>query len=97
MRVNERGRIFVAARIFSWNNFLILKRIRFKYFDFLASSVRPKGLTAGNFGEIFGQFSAETVSPPLVIFGCSVFLLKIVYLAKNGHLGRVRRGVQHLG
>ena len=30
----------------------------------IATSVRPKELTAGNFGEIFGQFSAETVSPP---------------------------------
>ena len=50
-------------------------------------SVRPKELTAENFSEIFGQFSAETISPSKVIFGCSVFCLKFFFLAKDGFFG----------
>ena len=55
--------------------------------DTMVTSVRPKELSAGNFGEIFGQFSAETVSPPWVIFGCSVFLLSIAIFAKKSYFG----------
>ena len=46
-------------------------------------SVRPKVLTAGYFDRNFGQFSAETLSPHLVIFGLSVFRQKMAISAKN--------------
>ena len=35
------------------------------------TSVRPKQFTDGSFGESFGQFSAETLSSLLAIFGHS--------------------------
>ena len=38
------------------------------------ASVRPKGLTAERFGQIFGEFSAETVSALLAGFGHSAIM-----------------------
>ena len=48
-------------------------------------SVRPKGFTAKSFGRNFGEFSAETVSALLAIFG---HLAERVFLAENDHFGR---------